>query len=466
MSKIKQIDGNNLVFGLSWTQSSKESLTSAIRTEADRKAQGIFVSRVYKDKEGVNKHQFSLTDNEVLKGGFPAADLLTAIQEDLVYVYGLSEKEAWVCIVHGGEIISGGDTILNKDNFEDDFLSLVSSLDIDLEQFTVYADDNAESFFEGSYEAIVSFNSLIEGQDFKTLSKFKELNTNKSKLPLALAVLVIALGGAYYFSTPEEADVVEKEPRVNIDDMRKKLPKSKDRSIGDLVNQQVGPSKSQMLEDAYQEELSWLNHDFNLNDNYNLLNNVVSFVREQDLHAGGWVIKNYYYDISEPRYHEMVWAKKSFGTALTLKNKLNKKGDYQLRFDDKGSRVSSFSIINSKGSEKRKDILNVMRHSKQDLFVFMHDLDVANVSWFAERTPDSERPLPIAGISNAATAKTRQLKIDSRNFRVSGNGLKDIEKVAEIFKGHDRFLIERLSLDFNQSFNWTIYGVFYEQEIR
>jgi hypothetical protein len=181
---------------------------------------------------------------------------------------------------------------------------------------------------------------------------------------------------------------------------------------------------------------------------------------------GGWSAKNYYYDISVPKYHEVVWAKKSYGTALTLKDSLKKKGISQLQFNDNGSLVSSFVNLKDSKPDVEKNILRVMKESQRDLFHFMHDLDVKNFHWMSELTPVSERPVPIAGISNMIQAKKRQLEVKTRDFRISGSGINEIEKLANLLESHDRFLVQRLSFDFNQNFNWIIYGVFYEQEIR
>lgn len=467
MIKAKTLGDKTLLFGLNWSQTSKESLVSDIKSESDRIAMDFGISRSYTTSDGSMLYQYSLSDYEDSVGAYSGADVLSSLQENVIFIYSVTANISWVCIIHDGEVVSGGDILLEKGNFHDDFQNTLKDLEVDTSQFRIYADSNAIEFAEGLYEAEVDFNEIVGQLEFSDFQKFYKIRKNLQKYILAgLGVAVIA--GAFYLASSLKGEeiVMQQQPKPSIDNMRMKIPEERKRNVGDIVNQKVGPSKTQIMEDAYKEELSWLNFDYNLNNNSKLLSNIAKFLRAQDINLGGWSAKNYYYDISVPKYHEVVWAKKSYGTALTLKDSLKKKGISQLQFNDNGSLVSSFVNLKDSKPDVEKNILRVMKESQRDLFHFMHDLDVKNFHWMSELTPVSERPVPIAGISNMIQAKKRQLEVKTRDFRISGSGINEIEKLANLLESHDRFLVQRLSFDFNQNFNWIIYGVFYEQEIR
>jgi len=467
MIRAKLLGGKKILFGLNWSQTSKDLLQADIKSESDRVAMDFGVSRSYETPEGKVFYQYSLSDYDESQGAYSGADILSSLQENVVFIYSISETEFWVCVVHNGEVVSGGDTVIAKEDFNDSYQKILSEMEIDISQFKVYADSNAAGEVEGIYEAEIDFNEIIDQVEFKDFQSFFKVRKNVQKFVLAGLGIAFIVGAAYLASTLKEEEVVMKQqPRPQIEDMRLKIPDDKKRKVGDIVNQKVGPSKSQIMEDAYREELAWLNFDYNLNQDDKLLLNITDFLRNQNINEGGWIARNYYYDISAPNHHEIVWSKRDYGTALTLKNSLEARGIKQLQFNGNGSRVSSFIPIENASPKKEKNITKVMKESDRDLFHFMHDLDVKNFTWLSELTPESERPIPIAGVNNMAQAKTRQLKIQSRDFRITGSGLTDIEKLSILLREHDRFLIQRLSFDFNQNFNWIIYGVFYEQEIR
>lgn len=467
MIKAKLLGKKTLIFGLSWNQTSKESLQSDIKLESDRIAMDYSVFRRYETPEDKIVYQFALSDYEESSGALSAADVLSSLQEDLVFIYSINDSECWICVIHDGVIVSGGDVVIKKESFYDSYQKLLTDLELDLSQFRIYADTNAIDFADGIYEAEIDFEEVLDQVDFSDFQVFAKIRKNIQKYILAgVGIAILGLGIYVASSFKEDEVVMQQQPRPSIENMRLKMPEERQRNVGDIVNQRVGPSRSQIMEDAYREEISWLNFDYNLNDESKLLNEIASFLRKQNINEGGWVARNYYYDISAPRFHEIVWSKRHYGTALTLRRSLENKGVHQLQFNDNGTRVSSFMRASDTRPDRNVDVLRVMSSSERDLFYFMHDLDTNNFSWSSESTPVSERPVAIAGISNMMQARTRQLKMQSRNFRISGIGISEIEKLSILLESHDRFLIQRLSFDFNQNFNWIIYGVFYEQEIR
>ncbi len=467
MIKAKILGDKTLLFGLNWGQTSKENLASKIKSESDRVAMDYGISRHYKTPDGEVLYQYSLSDYDESLGAYSAADILSSLQEDVLFIYSINADECWLCVIHNGEVVSGGDVVVAKESFSEEYQRITTEMEIDISQFKVYADKSAVKFSKGIYEAEIDFDEVISQIDFSDYKSFYKVRKNLQKIILAGIGLAFLAGAVYVASSIKDEEVVmQKQPRPSIEDMRLKIPDKKSRNVGDIVNQKVGPSKTQIMEDAYREELSWLNFDFNLNDDAKLLMEISKFLRTQNINEGGWVANNYYYDISAPNHHELVWSKRIYGTALTLKNSLESKGISQLQFNENGTRVSSFVQISNTKPSSERSILKVMNETKQDLFHFMHDLDVKKFNWSSELTPVSERPVPISGVKNMIEAKKRQLNIKSRDFRISGSGINSIEKLSWLLESHDRFVIQRLSFDFKQNFNWIVYGVFYEKENR
>ena len=266
MIKAKILGDKTLLFGLNWSQTSKDSLASDVKSESDRIAMDFGVSRSYTTSDGSMLYQYSLSDYEDSVGAYSAADVFSSLQENVIFIYSVAANIGWVCIIHDGEIVSGGDVILEKERFHDDFQSTLKELDVDTSQFRIYADSNAAEFAEGLYEAEVDFNEIVGQLDFSDFQKFYKVRKNLQKYILAgLGVAVIA--GAFYLASSLKGEevVMQQQPKPSIDNMRMKIPEERKRNVGDIVSQKVGPSKTQIMEDAYKEELSWLNFDYNLN---------------------------------------------------------------------------------------------------------------------------------------------------------------------------------------------------------
>ena len=134
MIKAKILGDKTLLFGLNWSQTSKMR-SFGRKSESDRIAMDFGVSRGYTNSDGSMLYQYSLSDYEDSVGAYSAADVLSSLQENVIFIYSVTADIIWVCIIHDGEIVSGGDVLLEKENFHDEFRSALQELEVDTSQF-------------------------------------------------------------------------------------------------------------------------------------------------------------------------------------------------------------------------------------------------------------------------------------------------------------------------------------------
>ncbi len=461
-----KIKDHDFIVGLSWQTTTKSNIKLDIKSSADQL--GNYYAIDYPTLND-DELQFSLADNELVLGNPSGGELLLTaeIDENLIYLCPLNSTSVWCCIIYNGSIVVGGDKIISLHDFQSEFNELTSQLSISHEQFNVYCDTKSNEDIKAFSNAELSIDDIYENIEIDKLSKFYALNEVAEKKPkkiLHISAALIIAGLIGYNFYPEEEVIVDVQPVLNVDDMRKKLPQSRSRSIGDFVNQKIGPSRSQLLEDAYQEEIAWHNIDYNLIDESNLIKKITNFISESEINRGGWTLKQYVFDYSQASVHELLWEKTARGTALTLKQNIDNNTNGDLYFDERGLSASSFHPVGNLKPDIEKDIKVVMAKSDDNIISITHDLDRGHYIWFTNKREVDERPVEIEGISNVTEAKKRQFRYQSKSLRINGSGISQLSQLGIILSKHDRFMIERVVFDFDNNFKWLVYGVFYEHE--
>jgi hypothetical protein len=462
MIKVIDIQGISLTIGTDWFSCESESkLSSDIKSQSDKAAMP-YVSHRKSSDNGII--QYSLSDDDKSLNSYSGADLVSSVIEDsnFIYIYKINDALSWIFSCYDGEIVSGSDRLIPNENIQDNVDKVIESLQIDISQFSVHVDSSLEVELDELSDVITNISSILEVSTTRELVTFY---LARKKLPkkaiAAIATAIIISTGYLAFDGSDDASEGFKKPDIDISTLRTKLPKSASsiRGRNDIINSEIIKTSSEVIVDAYEEELKWINNDLSNISEIKLFTQIIEKLKIQDMYNGGWKSSSFIFDYSQPTVFEVTWGKKPYGTSLTLSRSLEY--DY-ISFDETGHSASSFHNTSSLEENKRENLINILNDKEGDLTHFMHEIEVSRLGWYAEINKPSKRPKPIDGVKNKVVAEERQLKTNSRTFRITGNGIYNISKFQTIVSKYDRFMIERVVVELNSKLDWVIYGVFYE----
>ncbi len=462
MIKVVEIQGINVTVGADWFVCENESkLGSDIKYQSDRTAMPYVFHRKASE-QGVT--QYTLSDEDKSLNSYSGADLVSSVisEEHFIYVYKVSEALSWVFACSEGEVVSGSDNLVQNKGLGESIKKILESLQIDVEQFSVHVDSALEVELDDFADVVTNMSDILDIADTGSLAKFY-LARKKLPTKIILPVVLAAIIGAGYMAVSGGDAIVEgiKTQKVDISKLRTKLPKSSSsiRGRNDHIDMGIIKTSSEVIVEAYEEEIRWLNSDLNEISEGKLFDDIVKTLKKQNMYKGGWRSASFIFDYSQPSVYEVTWGKKPYGTSLTLSQSLQYD---HISFDETGHQASSFHNTSDLETGSKKNLVKILKDNTNDLTHFMHELEISELGWYAEINPVSKRPKPIEGVKNKVVAEERQVKTSSRTFRITGKGIYNIEVFKSLVVKYDRFMVERVVVELNNKLDWVIYGVFYE----
>lgn len=466
MVKYRNVKDTLLGFGFDWKTTNQADAQKVIKDECTKN--GDKYSYIIPQNDTDVLYTTS-EDNDALTAT-PAShvvfEMLGKEEEDLIYFYKINDDYAWVCCIYKKQIISGGDLIINIKNLDEELLKLIDVLGSgDLNDFSIYADENAIAIFESqdvNYQ--VELSDIIE--QFKSEIKnkgFTSVFSNKETFIKVGVVAVAALSLMYYLmgdsTTSSNLPTNRSLPQqVNTEQLLRQLPKSEKRAEEDFLNKSITKSDDVVLRDARQQELAWLNDEINLVYEPAFLNELYSRVKTAQSSVSGWKLRKVTYDISAPENVEYLYAKTNNGTALTLKKAIKGK---PFILAPNGQSAVVYESISTFSTPELKVDFNDLAKKDFNTIQLMHSLDMAQTQWNMKLIGNEERLQPIEGLKDSKRENEKQLKTDSREIILKGRYLAEFERIVPIFTQTDKFLLERIVLDVDRGVSWSLYGVYH-----
>ncbi len=449
MSKF-HLAGNEYALGLSWveiTGSKVASEAESISKDTNKEFGAIYTSKL----SGLT--QVGLTDDPDTKGAEAgAAVLLQVADESSVLIEKLNNDKYWVCAISSGKIIIGGDKVLSLQDAQEHINELYSLYQEAEDEVFVYVSEStaAEFSFFFSEDKIVyaDFASLIddyESDEGKKLVKFK-IKGFKGKprsAYLFVAFVVLASGMLYQFMQPEEV----------IEDYYEPLP------ISDAaLRAEEEKREAIILQNAYDEEVSWLQDDLSKKDPLYISRQILDFSAKLPQHIGGWSASSITYIDSMPEHLSVRWEKEEGGTTLTLKHSINANVSFNLSGPEA---ISQHAVI--KPSNRRyDDLIKFIKDEKYKHIEIMHDVESLKYEWKMSNHVNGARVVPIQGIKDAQLAQTKQLNLVAKDFSISGLGLYSLSNIGFILEKAKTSKINEFTISLKDDYMWTINGVIYE----
>lgn len=457
---IIQFGKNEYALGLQWANLSTDKIDAEALSTAEERSlpYGVVVPG---DPAKSNSSQVGLTDDVLAKGKLAAASIVASLDENVIHVEELEDHLYWICAVANHEVIGGYDKVVSYDvliqELDDAYAFMANVLDTT----TLRLPDEIAMATNVEVDEYLTFEEIVKGlesgKDKKNLTKHQI--GKMRKLPRALFLFMgfvgvcstagfLMIGGDKKVVLPEDYNLVNTAPVT----------------VESVATSKKEATQDELLEKAREEELAWLERDFESQDPVKINNSLVRFVASIPHVIGGWELKGMRYDRENPRLIEVAWSNLGNGTSLTLKESLGQfAGSYQ--FDLKGSRAKSFHTSVNQSTRNYDNYRNIMEFIKDKHYnhdELMHDLQILQYRWEMNYHAVTPRPVKISGIKDASLAVTRQLNVDVKDFKISGSGILSLQTVNSIFEKAKTALIQRIEITNNNGIQWTVIGELYE----
>lgn len=460
MERMVEINGKNLVLGLEWSKlAGDKPVEAAKRTAQARKCNmGVLWSVSVDDDEGLASkivHSLGLCHSNFKGAIYSGAAALAMAHSSVIAIEQLDEDLFWMAVTENGRVLPGYDALGSEAEVKRKLQEL--ALDIQLEYMQSYMTNEVAdrfSIYEATNESplhLIGKSIISEGMRIKKLSSIPRA--------VYLGVGILALGGGLfaYMQHMEAEKQRELEALIaaeaqNLDHIEQEV------TVEKVIDK--GPTDTDLLRMARQEEISWLRDDFNRVNRLPAMKSVLLNVISTPHSINGWDMKEIVYSSDRPDAVSVVWTR-TFGSPNSLKDVM--KGRANTGFTPDFMQASSSIKVNV-GSPGIEDVLQIVNERGIGHQDFISMLIERKLDFDASVTESRQRKQAISGLKDKALENIPQLEVSSRSIGINSNKIEDFVVAMEVLENADNYLIDRITF-FNQGagkVNWKIEGKLYE----
>lgn len=450
---IINIGSNKYVAGLHWNRLSGEKIKSEISSISNEMEMSFGLVRKIESEDDVIYQAGFYPDKEV-KGMYSAAAILADIIENALVIEEIGEDEYWICAVADSEVLPGGDLISSREEISHNIEDIFNNLSEGLEGFTSYMSANISLMTGINHDYEYGLAGIINNADQdllkKELPRCKILPIGSSKRPIILlgGFIVTACIAGYVF--------------VGSNDSSYNSHVERDSEVLELVLAKRGPSKEDILQAAYDEEVQLLREKLSSQDPGMIIKSAIKYVRSMPYHAGGWIPISASYNRNIKGSLSISWARDYQGTPTTLRDAMQGKGSVSVDINAAGA-SSRHDVISEGRKDLPKDIDKAMSNVEYNHTMLSHQLIRKEFSWSFVRKPSRERASEIKGIDDKELSSQSQLIAPYIEFKVNGLGLNRLEELSRELDKVDYLIINNFNIDINADSSWRINGEIYEK---
>lgn len=458
--EIVQFGKHEFALGLQWSNLSTDKIEAeAVATSEERSLPYGLVVPSHASRG--NSSQVGLTDDVLAKGKIAAASIIAMLDENVIHIEELNDGLYWICAAANHEVIGGYDKVVTHEVLLQELNEVYAFMANVLDSTVIRIPEEIAIETEVEVDEYRGFESIVleieKSKDKKILAKHQigKLRKIPRSFYLLIAFVSISSIAGYALMNNEKKVVLPEEYN---------LVNTAPVTVESVATSKKEATQEELLEKAREEELAWLESDFESQDPVKINNSIVNFVGSIPHVIGGWEMKGIRYNRENPRLLEVAWSNLGNGTSLTLKRSLgNMAGSYQ--FDLQGKRAKSFHNVVSQSTRNYDNYRNIMEFIRSNDYThdeLMHDLQILQYRWEMSYHAVTPRPVKISGIKDAKLAVARQLQVDIKDFKISGSGILSLQTVNSLFEKSKTALIRRVEITNDNGIQWTVIGELYE----
>lgn len=444
------LDDKSYVVGLEWSRIAGDDAKEEIKLISEETGAKYGLLRTISSESGAAIRQAGLSKDKKYLGKASAAALLADAIDQGVLLEPLEGDQVWLCAVVDHEILAGCDAVVPRSEASGHLSNLIYPLLDDMGDFPVYSSQGVAGLL-GINDAIESdFSTLIGEASADKTHRIGRVGGYGAAPYLGIG-LVVCAGIVYMLLSDSGHDAPQ--------DLGIDFGTGIEEPVKRIVER--GPSASEILARAREEEIAWLTEEFASQ----LPSVVVSGARRASLQSSralsGYArTRTVWTDESASRVH-MIWSRGVEGRLLGLRSGLSEAISVSPSRDN--TQASSTHMLADAG---RRDIDNIVSYLSEDPSAserFIDALSTFRFEWSVGEHDPGPRPKTIVGISDAEEAVTRQLVLPAMSVVVTGSSLARLEGFADLLSKHDsHVLIESIIIEDGAESSWTFTGVVYE----
>lgn len=456
MQRIVVIDGKNVILGLDWSKVVGDKPAQAAKELAASKKcpLGIFWS-VSVDSDVV--HSVGLSSLKVKGTVYSGAAAVARADNGVIGVEQLDEDMFWMVVTESGRVLPGYDIIGSAAEINHKIKEL--AMDVELAFMAQYAEEGVALNFGLEEAKGESPFSLIQRLGINEGMRLKSMAGIPRAALMGGGLVLFGVAAFGYMQYAEHQRQLEFERLLAEEEAAGGFkPIDQEVTVEKIIDR--GPTDADILRSARQEEIIWLQEDFNKVNRIPLLREMMDITLSVPLEKNGWVLKEVVYDSRNPSRVGVVWNRE-WGTPNGLREMMLGRGQTTFAPDF----LSAVTMMRSDaGSPNIRDIMEAIKNNSLKHQDFASALIESGVNFTSALTENAERKEVIKGLKNKALETMPQLELTSREFMINGEDYSTFAGALDLIKKADNLLITRISFNPSEmnSMGWRIEGKLYE----
>lgn len=456
MEQIIDIGGRRFVVGLEWIKLAGADAKLAAKAQAKNRKSPLGVIRTIDIGDGQKLSQVGLSHKKFSGTVHSAAAHLASMHPSMIAIDRISDDLFWICVTENGRVLPGHDRPASDSEIKRIFSELAADYQIDY--MKVIAPMAVADLFgiPVEYEDISPLSLLESGAGVDS-TKLKNLAGVANTTILGAAIGVLVVGWFGYMKYTDNLQQQEIERQLALESMEEDARiQAENERLARLRDQ---PTDEQLLKRALEQEIQWLQADFNANPINSVLGNIYKIGGSLPGYVKGWRLQRIGFDALDLKSISSSWLR---GGA--------KLGDLDEYYQGKGSVAFTSDLdaalvghpLNLRDQEI-VDILDYLKRSGLDYKQLADRLIAKRLEFKVSIVPDVTRKETIMGLANKTLEATPQLMMRKRKFDISGetkSSYVDLMKALE--PAHNMLITSVVVNRIDGGFSWTFSGILNE----
>lgn len=456
MEQILDIGGRRFVVGLEWIKLAGADSKLAAKAQAKNRKSPLGVIRTVDIGDGQKLSQVGLSHKKFSGVVHSAAAHLASMYPSMIAIDRISDDLFWICVTENGRVLPGHDTPASDAEVKRIFAELAADYQIDYMKVIVPGTIADMFGIPVEYED-VSPLSLLESPGNVDATKLKNLAgvSNVTYLGAAIGVLLVGWFGYMKYADHLRQEEIDRQLALESMEEDARIQAENER----LARLRDKPTDDQLLQRAREEEIHWLQQDFNANPINSVLGNVYKIASHQPGYVKGWRLQGFGFDPLDLKSVSSRWIRGN-AKLSDLDDFYQGKGSVAFAPDLDAAVVGHPINLRDQGIV---DIMDYLKSAGLDYKQVTDRLIDKRLVFKVSIVPDVTRKETIMGLTNKTLEGTPQLMMRKRKFEISGETKSSYVELMKTLEPAGNMLATSVLINrINGGFSWKFTGILNE----
>lgn len=456
MEQILDIGGRRFVVGLEWIKLTGSDAMLAAKVQAKNRKSPLGVIRNVDIGEGQKLSQVGLSHKKFNGVVHSAAAHLANMYPEMIAIDRISDELFWICVTENGRVLPGHDTPASDSEIKRIFSELASEYQIDYMKVIVPR-DIAELFsIPGDYDD-VSPLTLLEQSANVDATKLKNLAGVSNTTYLGAAIGILLVGWFGYMKYGDYLREKEMERQLALESMEEDARIQAENERLERLRQQ--PTDDQLLQRAREQEIHWLQSDFNTNPLNAVMGTLYQISDSEPSFVHAWKLQGVAFDSLDLKTISSRWIRGK-GKLSDLDKYYEGRATVAFSSDLEAGVVGHSINLQDQGVA---DILDYIKTSGVDFKVVSDSLIKNRLPFKVSIVADLTRKETIVGLTNKTLEGTPQLMLRKRKFEITGTTKTSFVQLMKTLEPvHNMLATSILISRVDGGFSWKFTGILHE----